>query len=323
MLFTIGELRAEIAPDVHSILSSLSNNFRELKSIEFKCEGRGKGYANEKVSHVADLLIYKSGINSFYYSYQNASLRVPEEFPQWSAQRTLAYDGETLQIMLHPEALMQVTKKAGVEALNFDYGRTKNQGLFEPYIILALLYHAEMVQAKETGHLKLSSPNSQGYYPLMADYLTALEILRKEKLPSTNISCSKLDSDQYVLVASKIIFAGQPNTMRVFFRGTSLGMPYRWELIAAGDFHPNMIWEGEATNIKNQDSFSYYLQHTKKCFLNTKHEKDKPKLIAEQTYNISECQVNKILDEASFSIDPTIADLILDIDENQWIRVPK
>jgi len=323
LLLAVGDLTASAEPDINSLLSAFSDNFHELKTIEFKCEGRGKGYAHDSVQYSADLLTYKVDEKFFSYSYQDSFLLTPEGSPKWEAQRTVAYDGEILQIMLHPEALLQITKKSGVEARNFDYGRTKNQGLFEPYAIMALVYHAEMVQAKDPGHLKLASPFSQGYYPLMADYLAAAKMLKKRTGAFGKITYSEVDSEKYSLVAQDVPFGGRSNTLRVFFQHSTPEIPYRWELISDGNFHPHLVWEGDTLSLKRESGFSYYGRHTKKTFSNIQQEKDKPRLDSEHEYKISECRINNLLDDSNFIIDPTAADLILDIDEDRWIKVPR
>lgn len=313
MTISFGALESEGAASVDALKS--------IHTLSYTCKGAGVSHANGKNVVFSDQLEYKaSGVN-FIYTYKSSNKA--QDGGVLMPHRTVAYNSEIFQVVLHEEKLMQITKNAGIEARNYRYVSSNNMGIFEPYVFLATTYHAYMVKQKDPAHLKLAKPASMGFYPQLVDFIASAQLMASGAYANQFWHRKKDGKDGQVFNVPGLSDQGREAAMLVHFSSTHPGLPSRWEMSYEGDAHPFLVWQAEIKSFQQNKGFGYFKRFEKRAYLQTGIVGQPPVEISQADYEIVDCTVNEATDTGDFTVDPSLVDMIQDMDSNKWIRVPK
>lgn len=313
MTISLGALKSEGAVPVDALKS--------MRTLSYTCRGSGVSHANGKNTTFSDQLEYKASGANFIYTYKSSN--DAQDGGVLLPHRTVAYNSEIFQVVLHEEKLMQITKSAGIDARNYRYVSSNNMGLFEPYAFLAAAYHGYMVKQNDAAHMKLAKPASMGFYPQLVDFISSARLMASGAYANQFWLREKDGKGVQVFKVPGLSDQGREAAMLVRFSSTHSGLPSQWEMVYEGDTHPFLVWKAEIMSFQEIKGFGYFRRFEKCAYLQTGMVGKPPVEISQATYEIVDCTVNEPIETSEFTVDPSLVDMIQDMDSNKWIRVPK
>jgi hypothetical protein len=304
--------------------SRIEKSIQGLQSVAYVSEGKGIDFAMGRKKYFKTSMDYKAHHSRFIYTTYDSKMESDAKSTlHLMPSHTVAYDGELFQVFMHPEKLIQVSRKAGVEALNYAYSTVGEIGVFEPYLFIPLLAHTKRSGEGDVTSQKFNNPHSSGFFPQMKDFTDkeALNLSRRLLPVSDLVKISMNGAECQKFTVSIMEAPLKKVQMSVFFGERSKGIPFRWEKKVEGHKHSFLVWEAEIDSMESKSGFIYFSRSQKQQYLST--DSERPHLISQVNYSISQCAVNSLDENTDFTIDVALAERVWDVDTDKWILLPK
>jgi outer membrane lipoprotein-sorting protein len=215
-----------------------------------------------------------------------------------------SFNGEVLQIINKKKSLLKI-KNGWEENLSAVWGMDHFVRPFD-YVPMSL------AQSPKKHYLVLRV----GDYvtaDLSVNYLSKLKKLKKEEKSSLGYNCWSFTVVGYIF--------GEEAEIKVFVSEDHNYYPIAWERFSGqGDERRGFIYEISELGVWKNGKDSIFYPQKAKLIQYCRGQKEP---CAEGNISISQLEINKIIDDELFTIDPSTASYIVDVDNDKVIVVPR